>query len=157
MNYWNIGSAGLAYKVIENWPVDPTPVFTTQGKYTAIIRKCSDHSGNLTGGVVVKVCYNTDPKHTHTHEHIISTRKLRRGASDRSTLHAIARCYTDCMALSRLCNHREALYKLGHKKLPSAELRAHAEANNLPMAYNDMSIEDCGKWHNFLTLHLTVD
>jgi hypothetical protein len=154
MNFWNLCSAGIAREAVRKWPVDNLPVHTFQNKYVAIVRLCSTNAGVLTGGVVVSVNYKSDPQHTHNYSPIIFTRRLARGASERSILHAIARCYTECREESRVCAHREALYQRGHMKLPSDVLTAHSKENNLPMAYNDMTIDHCDKWHAFLNISL---
>lgn len=157
MNYWNLCSAGIAREAVKKWPVDNTPVHTFQNKYVAIVRLCSTNAGVLTGGVVVSVLYKSNPEYTHAHQPIISTRRLARGVSERSILHAIARCYTECRVESRVSDHREALYKRIHMLLSSKVVNAEAEANNLPKAYVDMTIEHCDKWHEIFNKTLTVD
>jgi hypothetical protein len=154
MSFWNLCSAGIAREAVRKWPVDNLPVHTFQNKYVAIVRLCSTNAGVLTGGVVVSVNYKSDPQHTHNYSPIIFTRRLARGASERSILHAIARCYTECRDEARVSAHREALYRRGQSLLPDGVFAAHAKANHLPMAYVDMTIEHCDKWNEFINISL---
>jgi hypothetical protein len=157
MNHWNIASAGLARQALTDWPVNSTPVFTTQGKYIAIVRRCSDQFGNLTGGVVVKVVYHHHTEYHHTPKPNVSTRRLSKDATERSKLHAIARCYTDCLVAKRLDGARDALYKRVREVLfpdpPSDLIDAYAAEHDIPTGYIDLSVEDCDKWHKFVTAH----
>jgi hypothetical protein len=154
MNFWNLCSAGIAREAVKNWPTDSMPVRTYQNKYMAMVRLCSTNAGVLTGGVVVSVTYHANPQNTHHHKDITSTRRLARGTSERSILHAIARCYTECRDEARVSAHREALYRRGQSLLPDGVFAAHAKANHLPMAYVDMTIEHCDKWNEFINISL---